>query len=141
MARRRAVSAHVSSRSRCRGDEGARRTALRCGNREFYQGPKPIPRTTPPISISGLHKVLLNRDPEAIASYKKVLELKPDLYEAQLNLGIVLLRSKQPAEAAQYLEAAAKQKPKEFRPAYNAALALLESGAADPSDSVPSDSG
>ena len=50
----------------------------------------------------GLAQSLLNRDPEAIASYKKVLEFKPELYEAQLNLGIVLLRSKQPAEAARY---------------------------------------
>ena len=41
----------------------------------------------------GLAQSLLNRDAEAIASYRKVLELKPGLYEAQLNLGIVLLRS------------------------------------------------
>ena len=34
-----------------------------------------------------LAQSLLNRDPEAIASYRKVLELKPGLYEAQLNLG------------------------------------------------------
>ena len=67
-----------------------------------------------------LAQSLLNRDPEAIASYRKVLELKPGLYEAQLNLGIVLLRNKQASEAAPLLEEAARQKPKEFRPAYYA---------------------
>ena len=50
-----------------------------------------------------------------------MLELKPELYEAQLNLGIVLLREQAAGEAASYLEEAAKQKPKEFRPVYHAA--------------------
>ena len=70
---------------------------------------------------------MLGRTPDAIASYRKVLELKPGLYEAQLNLGILLLQTKQPAEAAPLLEEAAKQKPKEFRPVWYAAEALLAS--------------
>src|SRR5947208_9326298 len=41
----------------------------------------------------------LNKDSEAISEYRKVLEMKPGLYEAELNLGILLLRQKQPAEA------------------------------------------
>src|SRR5215467_9621668 len=45
---------------------------------------------------------LLKRDSEAIAEYKKVLELQPDLYEAQLNLGILLLRQKDAESAVPY---------------------------------------
>jgi tetratricopeptide (TPR) repeat protein len=48
-----------------------------------------------------------------------------------LNLGILLLGNKQPAEAAPLLEQAASQKPKEFRPAYYAAEALLAAGHLD----------
>src|SRR5690349_14795372 len=50
---------------------------------------------------------MLGRDAEAIASYRKSLALKPGLYEAQLNLGILLLQTKQAAEAAPLLEQAA----------------------------------
>src|SRR5580693_1758110 len=55
---------------------------------------------------------LLGKDADAIPQYKKVLELKPDLYQADLNLGITLVRSKQAAEAVPYLAAAVAQKPK-----------------------------
>ncbi len=71
----------------------------------------------------------LNKDAEAIAEYRKTLELKPGLYEAQINGGMVLLREKQPAGALPLLEAAAKQKPKEFRPLYYLAEAQLQTGA------------
>jgi tetratricopeptide (TPR) repeat protein len=67
----------------------------------------------------------LEKDTDAIAEYRKVLELKPGLYEAQLNEGIILLRQKRPGEAAPLLEAAAAQKPKEFRPRYYLAEAQL----------------
>src|ERR1035441_626758 len=36
---------------------------------------------------------MLHRDPEAVAEYRKTLELKPGLYEAELNGGIVLRKS------------------------------------------------
>ena len=71
---------------------------------------------------------LLNRDTEAIPEYNKVLELKPGLYEAELNLGICLLRAKDPAAALTHLKGATEQKPKEPRPAYFYAQALLDSG-------------
>jgi tetratricopeptide (TPR) repeat protein len=71
---------------------------------------------------------LMNQDAEAIPEYKKVLELKPGLYEAELNVGISLLRSKDAAGAVPYLKAAAAEKPKEARPAYYYAQALLDSG-------------
>src|SRR5574341_1480168 len=76
----------------------------------------------------GLALAMLGRDAEAAAHYKTVLELKPGLYEAKLNLGIVLLRQKQAPEALPYLEAAAVEKPKEFRPVFYVAEALLAAG-------------
>ena len=71
---------------------------------------------------------LLERDPEAVSEYRKTLELKPGLYEAQLNGGIVLLRQKNPVEALPLLEGAAAQKPQEFRPRYYLAESQLQSG-------------
>src|ERR1039458_9051681 len=71
---------------------------------------------------------LLQRDPEAVAEYRKTLELKPGLYEAELNAGIVLLRQKNPAVALPLLEEAAGHKPQEFRPPYYLAEAQLQTG-------------
>lgn len=66
------------------------------------------------------------KDAEAIPEYRKVLELMPDLYEAHINFGQVLLRSKNPAEALPHLKRAHEQKPAEFRPAYYMAEALFD---------------
>lgn len=66
------------------------------------------------------------KDAEAIAEYKATLELKPDLYEAQLNIGICLLRTKNADGALPYLKAASDQKPAEFRPISYYAQALLD---------------
>src|SRR5450759_1235791 len=71
---------------------------------------------------------LLRRDPEAVAEYRQTLELKPGLYEAELNGGIVLLRQKNPAEALPLFEDAAGHKPQEFRPRYYLAEAQLQTG-------------
>jgi tetratricopeptide (TPR) repeat protein len=71
---------------------------------------------------------MLKKDAEATAEYKKVLELKPDLYEAQLNLGILLLRQKQAEASVPYLQQAADKKPKEYRPRFYLAEALLAVG-------------
>jgi cytochrome c-type biogenesis protein CcmH/NrfG len=65
---------------------------------------------------------------ESIPQYKAVLELKPGLYEAELNLGISLFRAKDAAAAAVQLRAAAEQKPAEFRPVFYLAEALSETG-------------
>ena len=67
-----------------------------------------------------------NKDPEAIANYRKVLELKPGLYEAELNLGILLLRQKLPKDAIPLLDAAAKAKPDQYRPNYYLGEALID---------------
>jgi predicted Zn-dependent protease len=79
---------------------------------------------------------MLKRDPEAVTEYKKALDLKAGLYEAELNLGILLIRDQQAAEAVSYLKAAAEQKPKEFRPRVYWAEALLESGEAAKAEEV-----
>lgn len=67
-----------------------------------------------------------NKDPEASANYRKVLELKPSLYEAELNLGILLLRQKLPKDAIPFLEAAAKTKPDQYRPNFYLGESLIE---------------
>ena len=47
----------------------------------------------------GLAYGLLKKDEDGIQEYRKALELRPGLYEAQLNEGILLLRQGKPAEA------------------------------------------
>ena len=63
-----------------------------------------------------------------MAEYQQTLQLQPHLYEAELNLGILLLRNKRAADALAPLESAADQKPGEFRPKYYLAEALLAGG-------------
>jgi len=72
----------------------------------------------------------LARDEDGIAEYRRALELKPGLYEAELNCGMLLLRRKD-AEAEALLEAAAAQKPDQFRPRYYLAEAESQAGALD----------
>jgi protein O-GlcNAc transferase len=71
---------------------------------------------------------LLGKDAEAIAQYKTTLELKPELYEAELNLGICLLRTKNSGASLPYLKTASERKPNEFRPVLYFAQALLDQG-------------
>ena len=71
---------------------------------------------------------LLQKDAEGIAEYRKTLELKPGLYEAELNGGMLLLRQRNPAEALPLFEDAVRQKPQEFRPRYYLAESLLQTG-------------
>jgi Tfp pilus assembly protein PilF len=70
----------------------------------------------------------LHQDDAAIAEYRKTLEIKPKLYEAELNCGIVLMRQKNPVEAMPLLEDAAGQKAAEFRPRYYLAESQLQTG-------------
>lgn len=51
------------------------------------------------------------RRPEAIDAYRKSVAAKPDVFESNLNLGIVLARQGDNAEAARYLKAATQLKP------------------------------
>src|SRR5271154_6684466 len=61
---------------------------------------------------------LLGRDRDAIPQYQTTLELQPGLYEAELNLGLSLMRTNDPAGAVAHLKGAVEQKPKEFQPAF-----------------------
>ena len=71
---------------------------------------------------------LLHKDAEGVAEYRQTLELKPGLFEAELNGGILLLRQKKPGEALPLFEDAARQKPQEFRPRYYLAESQLQTG-------------
>ena len=70
----------------------------------------------------------LKRDSDAIGHYKQVLVLKPGLYEAELNLGILDLRGNHVADAVVELQAAAQQKPGAARPQRYLGEALLDQG-------------
>ena len=54
----------------------------------------------------------LGRTDESIAAYRKSVTAKPDVFESNLNLGLMLARAGQP-DAAQFLRAATKLKPTE----------------------------
>ena len=49
--------------------------------------------------------------PEAIVAYRKSVEAKPDVFESNLNLGILLAHQGDADEAAKYLKAATQLKP------------------------------
>ena len=76
-----------------------------------------------------------HQDVQAIEGYRKTLTLKPKLYEAELNLGILLIRNQSPKDAVAVLEDAQAQKPKEFRPTYFLAEAYSASGQFDKAES------
>jgi tetratricopeptide (TPR) repeat protein len=79
----------------------------------------------------GLAYSFLGKDAEGVAEYRKALELKPRLYEAELNTGILLLRQKNPADALPLLADAVEQKPAEFQPVSYLAEAQLATGSFD----------
>src|SRR6202171_1939189 len=54
---------------------------------------------------------LLGRDRDAIPEYKTSLELQPDLYAAELNLALSLMRNNQPAAADANFQACTMMKP------------------------------
>ena len=84
----------------------------------------------------GLAYSMLGKDAEAVPNYKGALELKPRLYEAEINLGISLLKVKDPEAAIPYLKDAAEQKPKELQPQYYLGAALLEKGRLDEAEAA-----
>ena len=71
---------------------------------------------------------LQGKDDEGIAEYHKTLELKPGLFEADLNLGILLLRNKRGGEAVPVLREALAAKPADARAGQYLAQALMDSG-------------
>ncbi len=52
---------------------------------------------------------------KAIADYRKALQLKPDLFEANLNLGLLLAQQGDNAEAEQWLRKATAEDPERPR--------------------------
>src|ERR1700722_5594242 len=52
----------------------------------------------------------LERSEESVAAYRKSVAAKPDVYESNLNLGLMLVRANKP-EAEQFLRAATTLKP------------------------------
>lgn len=70
----------------------------------------------------------LKKDEDAALNYQHVLELKPGLYEAELNLGILKLRDGQPAASIVLMRQAAEAKPNEARPRRYLGDGLLASG-------------
>ena len=71
----------------------------------------------------------LHKNAEGVAEYRKALELKPGLYEAELNAGILLMRENDPAGALPLFAQAAEQKPEEYLPRYSLAVAQYQTGA------------
>ncbi len=69
---------------------------------------------------------LLGKNADAIREYEAALQLKPELYEAEINLGMCLLRVHDAGSAVPHLKIAAAQKPKAFQPAFYLARALLD---------------
>lgn len=109
------------------------RKALEAGDyaaaaRHFAQAAQADPTDYAARFHLALANSFLNKDEEAIEDYRKVLELKPGLYQAELNLGILLLRRKRPAEAVPALRGAVASKPAEYRPLFYLAEALLAAG-------------
>jgi len=75
-----------------------------------------------------LAETALKKDDAAIEHYKETLAVKPNLYEAELNLGIVYLRDHRAAEALPLLKDAVRQKPNQARPKRYLADSLLATG-------------
>lgn len=70
----------------------------------------------------------LKKTNQASEHYKQVLALKPGLYEAELNLGILYVRNQKAGDAIPLLADAAKQKPNQGRPQRYLGDAFLQSG-------------
>lgn len=70
----------------------------------------------------------LKKDDRAAEDYRQTLVLKPGLYEAQLNLGMLLLRDGHAPDALAFLRQAAEQKPNQARPKRYLGDGLLATG-------------
>lgn len=53
----------------------------------------------------------LNQDAEALAAYKKSLEINPKIFETNLNVGLLLANSREQDQAISYLQAATRLQP------------------------------
>jgi superkiller protein 3 len=53
----------------------------------------------------------LGKSPDAITAYRKAVELSPKWFEAQMNLGLLLIKTEQNTDAASILKSAVQLKP------------------------------
>lgn len=65
------------------------------------------------------------RDEEAVAAYRKALEISPRQYDARMNLGAILSRLERNDEAIESFKAAAEIQPQSFEPHVYLALAYF----------------
>jgi tetratricopeptide (TPR) repeat protein len=75
-----------------------------------------------------LARTFLNKDEDAMALFRRVLEMKPGLPEAELNLGLLLFRYRKFREALPYLDAVAVKRPNDSRAIFHAAESYRELG-------------
>ena len=75
---------------------------------------------------------------EAVEAYRKSVAAKPDVFESNLNLGILLARQGKQAEAAKYLKAATHSSPPRIRTRAGARLAVAgtRGGSTDPKQAL-----
>lgn len=71
------------------------------------------------------------RTADAIDTYRQTLEVAPKLVPARLNLGLLLLNSKKPAEGVEELQQALELDPNHYRARFYTAVALEELGRTD----------
>lgn len=77
---------------------------------------------------------LREKYPEALAHYRKVLEVVPNHFSALIQAGLCSQRSKQPIEAKTYFEKARDLRPDSWLPLYD--LACLKAQAGDPMGAI-----
>jgi tetratricopeptide (TPR) repeat protein len=78
-----------------------------------------------------LAQTFLNKDDEAMAGFRRVLEMKPGLFEAEVNLGLLEFRHRKFEAAIGTLEKARAAKPDDVRTVFHLAEAYRETGKCD----------
>lgn len=78
-----------------------------------------------------LAQTFLNKDDAAMTGFRRVLEMKPGLFEAEVNLGLLEHRHRKFAEAIATLESARKSKPDDVRTVYHLADSYRETKKCD----------
>lgn len=78
-----------------------------------------------------LAQTFLNKDDAAMEGFQRVLEMKPGLFEAEVNLGLLQYRHRKFDESIKTLEAARKSKPDDVRTVYHLAESYRETKRCD----------
>ncbi len=83
------------------------------------------------LLLGNAHYDLTGDPDQAKQYYEKTLELKPNYFEGNYNLGSIYLENDRYKEAIPYLEKAVNIEPQKFEARYNLAEAYLEGGQPD----------